>query len=327
MSLNKHKLTPITVSVGIPAYNAEENIAALLTSLETQKEVGFLLKSIIVYDDVSHDKTRQIVNSYPSSRVTLVSAQTRRGFAHAVHSLLTTSDADVMVILNDDVLIEGTHFFQKTIEPFITSSKVGLLCANPQPYQAQTFVERAVETGFRTFEKVKLRIRQGNNSLTCDGKTMHFSRAFIQSIPFPKDYSEMGNVDTFMYCICKENGFDYRFVRDAVVRFKNPSTIRDLVKWTLRNNDSMNKLRVRFGSVLESDLTRANAYFTKQKLAAFAQNPFGCLLLMGVTAYVSLVLQFSPTRFNTTWETVRSTKHVSPIVAQISNDRSDKRHP
>ena len=325
MSSNKHKLTPISVSVGIPTYNAEENIAALLTSLERQKETGFLLKSIIVYDDVSRDNTRQIVKAFDSPRVKLVPAKTRGGFAHAVHYLLTTSLADVTVILNDDVLIEGTDFFQKTIAPFRESESVGLLCANPQPYRAQSFVEHAVETGFRAYEKAKLRVRQGNNSLTCDGKTMHFSRSFIKKIRFPEDYGEMGNVDTYLYCMCKEEGFTYRFVRNAVVRFKNPSSVRDLVKWTLRNNHSTKTLRSRFGKILDADMLRVNTYFAKHKLAAFVQNPLGCLLLMSVTAYVSLLLQFTPAKFNTTWETVRSTKHVSRVVSYMNNNSGEKK--
>lgn len=303
----------LSVTVGIPTYNAEENIVALLDSIHFQKGKSFKLHKIVVYDDGSSDKTRQLVRSYKSPLVQLVEAKQRRGFAAGVHYLLNQSTTDLTFLLNDDVMIIGDDFLEKTVIPFTQSKTVGLVCANPQPYPPKTFLERAIESGFRAYERAKMQIREGNSSLTCDGKTMHFSKAFIQSIKFPKNLSNMGNVDTYMYCLCIRNGFEYRYVHDAIVGFGNPTSVTDLTRWTRRNIESLKLIRSQFGTILDDDYNRAKHLFDKEKLIEFFRNPIGCLLLAGVTTYCSLAISFTPATFNPRWEVVRTTKKKTAV--------------
>ena len=46
-----------SVSIGIPAYNEEENIKILLSSVLAQKQDNFIIKEIVVVSDGSTDET------------------------------------------------------------------------------------------------------------------------------------------------------------------------------------------------------------------------------------------------------------------------------
>ena len=47
-----------TVTIGIPAYNEEQNIGVLLSKLLAQKQIHYKLKEILIYLDGSIDHTK-----------------------------------------------------------------------------------------------------------------------------------------------------------------------------------------------------------------------------------------------------------------------------
>lgn len=299
-----------TLTIGIPTYNSENTISALLDSLDKQNGEGYNLQKIVVYDDQSSDRTAELVSvrSRHVPYLKIVDASKRKGFAHAVQHLLTHSTSDITLLLNDDVVIQNSDFLQKIAAAFQESSNIGLVCANPRPYAPNNFVERAVDSGFSAYDRARRHIRQGNSSLTCDGKTMAFSRRFIQTFPFPNDFAQMGNVDTYMYCMCIQNHFEYRFIESATVGFKNPSTVADLTRWTLRNNHSLAFIREQFNYILDDDYRRVRRFFLYYKAAELIKNPLGCLLLFAISVACACSLRFGHFKFNPTWTTISSTK-------------------
>ena len=70
---------PVTISVGIPAYNEAKSIKRVLTSLLAQKEDGFILKEIIVISDGSTDSMAQKVREIKDKRITFIDDKSRRG--------------------------------------------------------------------------------------------------------------------------------------------------------------------------------------------------------------------------------------------------------
>jgi len=91
-----------TVSVIIPARNEEENIKALLDSLQTQ-DYPAELTEIIVIDDHSTDNTAAIVKNYPNVKLLrlndeLINSYKKKAIemaiGHSRGSLIVTTDAD-----------------------------------------------------------------------------------------------------------------------------------------------------------------------------------------------------------------------------------------
>lgn len=107
------------VDVVIPAFNAEKYIAQTLESAAFQ---GDLIKSIIVVNDGSSDKTSEIVDSFSKTRqdlnVTLLN-QVNQGLANARNTGIKAASAPYIALLDaDDIWLETKlrkqlHLFSK----------------------------------------------------------------------------------------------------------------------------------------------------------------------------------------------------------------------
>ena len=93
--------------IGIPAYNEENNIKTLLTFLTSQKHIKNELNSIIVVSSGSTDRTNEIVQEIAKKRpnVKLITEKERRGQVSAYNLLLQNSFADVIVIMDADIVL------------------------------------------------------------------------------------------------------------------------------------------------------------------------------------------------------------------------------
>ena len=96
--------TPLTLSVVIPAYNEQDNIAASLTPLCARLESEGLDYEIVVVNDNSVDRTHQVVAdlSVANPRIRLVDRTPPRGFGRAVRAGIEAAVGDVVVIYMAD---------------------------------------------------------------------------------------------------------------------------------------------------------------------------------------------------------------------------------
>ncbi|RKY72368.1 MAG: hypothetical protein DRP97_00725, partial [Candidatus Latescibacterota bacterium] len=110
-----------TVSVIVPAYNAEKNIATLIESLLNLDYPKELLEIIIV-DNNSNDRTKEIVKQYPvklleEKKIQSSYATRNTGVRNSKGEILAFTDADCIV--DDDWLNKGIECLQKGIEDII----------------------------------------------------------------------------------------------------------------------------------------------------------------------------------------------------------------
>src|SRR5690242_10839999 len=94
----------LSVSVGIPAYNEEANIKALLLSILSQKGNNFTLKEIIVVSDCSNDNTVAEVKNVKSKKIILIQNRKRSGAAIGQNKIVDFFSGEVLVIFNADVI-------------------------------------------------------------------------------------------------------------------------------------------------------------------------------------------------------------------------------
>ena len=128
------------ITVGIPAYNEEKNIAGIITKLKKYTD------DIIVCDDGSNDLTREIAEGLGA---TVISHETNKGYGAAIKSLflkakelktevLVTFDADGQhriedipivsqpIMNNEAELIIGSRFLDTESEDMPNYRKVGI---------------------------------------------------------------------------------------------------------------------------------------------------------------------------------------------------------
>ncbi len=86
----------------IPTHNESADIRR---TLDAAVGVRCLNKKIIVIDDKSADTTRDIVREYDDRGVQLIEMPVNRGVAAARNAGLCATDADVVIILNADVIL------------------------------------------------------------------------------------------------------------------------------------------------------------------------------------------------------------------------------
>lgn len=304
----KNQNIKITVNVAIAAYNAEKNINRLVTSMLNQRGQSYILKKVIVNSDSSIDRTVPIAKKIKDKRVTVIDSNARAGFAGALVNLVNKNDADILIILNDDIIITDNLFLEKIIPYFVKEKNIGLVSCNIQPFSSNNFVSRSAESGFVAYKKMAESFKNGNNIFTCDGKVLCFSKEFIRSLHFPNDKSTMGNVDSYLYLSCIKNNFSYRYAKEASVFFKLPNTMSDFVKWQIRNYTSDTVMKKTFGNIAEREFLIPVIIFNKYKFIEFLKNPLGSIFILFIGFYCSYKAVIAKNEFNLKWDLVQTTK-------------------
>jgi glycosyltransferase involved in cell wall biosynthesis len=140
LSRKVSRTSPVAVSIIVPARNEEANLGACLRSLTTQ--AGFQIE-IIVVDDNSTDRTREIAQSFPGVRV--ISAGTPpRGWTGKNNALVVAARCargDWILFTDAD-----TVHFDGSLARAIEEAKrehAALLSYSPEQ-EVRTFSERAV---------------------------------------------------------------------------------------------------------------------------------------------------------------------------------------
>lgn len=88
------------VTIVIPNYNGEKWLKGCLDSLAPSVQNSAVAYDIIVVDDASTDKSRDIVSGYPYVR--LIALEKNGGFSNAVNAGITASEAPYVILLNND---------------------------------------------------------------------------------------------------------------------------------------------------------------------------------------------------------------------------------
>ncbi|HWB33954.1 MAG TPA: glycosyltransferase [Candidatus Paceibacterota bacterium] len=108
------------VSVLIPAYNEEENIAA---TVESVIRSSYPKREIVVLDDGSHDNTarevRAVIEAYPRDDIQLISLE-NGGKARALNIGIAHAKYDIIAVLDADAVLEKValaHFVKHFSDP------------------------------------------------------------------------------------------------------------------------------------------------------------------------------------------------------------------
>lgn len=298
----------ITVTIGIPTYNAENNIVSLINSLVIQTELTCTITKIIIHSDNSTDNTDSLVKKITDKRVTLIKSNTRKGMAHGFIKMIRQCETDVFVLLNDDIFVNDIHLIDKVVVPFLKNKNTGLTSGNPQPLRPHNLIQSAGISTFRAYERVRYLINQGKNKYTCDGKMLVLSKEFIQSLTIPDDLRELGNVDAYLYFSCLVNGFDYEHVQLARIYFSFPTSVVEYIRWYSRNNANQLILQKKFGQLVEKEYALPKGELIKSELKELLNHPLRCIVALVLGTIAKRQSKTVAKTFNPTWDVISSTK-------------------
>lgn len=101
------------ISCIIPAYNEEKGIGLTIESVIPL--IGKELLEVIVIDDASKDKTKEIIKNFPSVR--LIEHETNKGKSRSVVDGIKASQGDYVLLLDADLKFLDTKNILDLIEP------------------------------------------------------------------------------------------------------------------------------------------------------------------------------------------------------------------
>jgi glycosyltransferase involved in cell wall biosynthesis len=302
----------MTITIGIPAFHSEENIAGLLTSLLRQKQENIKIEHIIVYSDGSKDKTVENAKSVKSKKIKVINSKKNKGFAYAFNYLLKVNKSDVFVELNDDIRIDSDSVIEEIVRPF-KNKKVGLVGGNIKALPPKTFIGQCIYTSYLVFLNLRLNYKKGKTDLTCDGKILALSKDFAESLKL--ESSKVGNVDIYLYYENLRQKRLYKFAKKAVVLFRLPESLKDFKNQEKRSVISRNLMQKSFGELFLAEHKISKLAYLKSALSVFFRYPLQSILFKLLVNRSSVSGKKSPIK----WKLALTTKKLSLLFTDFES--------
>lgn len=302
-----------TVTIGIPAYQSENNIAQLLKSLLKQKQKNIKIESILVYSDGSKDKTAENAKSVKNKIIKVINSKKNKGFAHAFNYLLKSNKSDVFVELNDDIRIDSNSVIEELVKPIIKNKKVGLVGGNIKALKPATFIGECIYASYLVFLPLRLSYKKGETDLTCDGKIMALSKEFAKSLKL--ESSKVGNVDIYLYYENLRQNRLYRFAKKAEVLFRLPETLIDFKNQEKRSMISRDLMQKNFGELFQAGHKLSKTTYLKSVFSVFLKYPLQTLLFKILANRPAVTGKKSAIK----WKLALTTKKLSLLFADIES--------
>lgn len=182
------------LTIVIPAYNEEKTIQKVIERVK-KADIGPLEREIIVVDDASKDKTREIVNGL--SGVRLIAHEQNRGKGGAVKSGMRAATGDIVLIQDADLEYDPADF-KKVIEP-ILSGQADAVMGSRFAYERPQYFFGTPKSPFFTHYIGNLTIifltnlLYGYSGTDYEGCYKAFKREIISRIPIEADGFEYDN--------------------------------------------------------------------------------------------------------------------------------------
>lgn len=294
-----------TITIGIPAYNEEDNIQNLLYSIINQKQNCFVIEKIIVTLDGSTDNTEQKVRQVMKTcnLISLVVNAKNRGKSFRLNQLYELNNSDVIITLDADLILENNLTISNMIKPF-RNKNIGMVGANNQAVRPKTFVETISVATFNLWYLIRKDFNHGLTPHNFQGMAEAIDGILAKQIHYPGTPGD----GPFLFFSILELGKKPFFSKNAKVLINLPDNIRDFY-------DQANRAMLTGNIVgLQTNIENLE-YFKipflfkcKGILQAFIQNPFTTIIsLLFLTAF-KLNLRQDPQHFVGKWNRIHSSK-------------------
>lgn len=277
----------LTFSIGIPAFNEAANIGRLLSVLLAQKYSSGRLEEILVISDGSSDQTVREVKKVSAQQVRVIAAKSQLGQATRQNQMFEESQADVLILLNADILPTSEHFIEEMLKPFIADPSIGLVGAKVTPVLKNGTIISDI-LNWNTTWKTELfeQINSGDNIFLCHGRARAFSKKLYKQLRWPQIQGE----DAYSYVYAKTNGFAFAYAPNAAVWYASPKTLADHIKQSERFMYTIGEVSA---EAEEINSQTKNWYYIpkslllKELVSGFVSNP---LYFVGYCMILSFVL-------------------------------------
>lgn len=296
-----------SLTIVIPAYNEEANIAALLSDIGNQHARYYTLDAVIVLSDGSTDGTVRMAKSTKNQKIVVRDYSQRKGKVFRINSAFSAITTDIVVQLDADIRLPNPSVLDAMAKQFSRGKQVDLVCGGHTPLTPETFVERIAYFGEQCWSDAVNSLTSRDTVYRCVGHIRAMSKRFYRQFRLPLLAGTAE--DTYSYYFAKTHGYTTVFSEDAVVQYRLPRTIGDYLKQMTRFVGEEHILVQLFPKSL---LQEYETMTVRHKWRAFMHQARNTPILLVISyiliqGVVHLLPKQSPPK-NGIWEVSQSTK-------------------
>ncbi len=212
------QMNNIPFSMGITAHNEEANIGRLLESILRQELQIAVLAEIIVVISGCTDNTETIVREYMArdQRIQLLVQEHREGKASAMNLFMQKAMHEILILSSAD-LQPASDVLELLVSPFV-DPELGLTACRPAPINPpNTFMGYAAHMLWELHHQMNL---HGFKA----GEMIAFRKVFARIPPYTA--VDEASVEPLI----RGQGYQVRYIPDAVVHNKGPETVSDFLR-------------------------------------------------------------------------------------------------
>jgi biofilm PGA synthesis N-glycosyltransferase PgaC len=230
----------IRCSVGVTAYNEEENIGPLMQALLDQHVHQAEIVEIIVVASACTDRTVPIVQEYAAldPRVKIIEQERREGKTSAINLFLAAATTDICVLESGDTLPD--EYAVEHLVRMFADPEVGMVGAQKVAVNTPDHIAGLLS-------HIRLRME---HTLCLEiprlGEMIAFRKVFDRIPP------DVAMDEAFVEAIVVERGMRVQYAPDAIVYNTGPDTIKDFVKQRRRNHAGHLYLKHKYGYAVSS---------------------------------------------------------------------------
>ena len=272
-----HLERKLPCSVGVTAYNEEQNIGPLLEALVDQHLHDVEIAEIIVVASACTDKTVPIVREFMARdpRVKLIEQPKREGKTSAVNQFIAAAQTDICVLESGDT-IPHEYAVEHMVRIFADPT-VGMVGAHKVPVNTPDHI-----AGLLTH----LRLRMEHElclEIPRLGEMIAFRKVF-ERIP-----ADVAMDEAFVEAFIVKRGMEVKYAPDAIVYNTGPTTIGDFMRQRRRNHAGHLFLKHKYGYAVSSIQNKRVAKVAWKELWGIVQLAWVLFLLAAIEGWSRLM--------------------------------------
>jgi poly-beta-1,6-N-acetyl-D-glucosamine synthase len=214
------------ISIGICAYNEQQNIGYLLNNLLTEQNLREDSEILIVCSGCT-DSTPQIVKRFAEKdkRIRLIIEEERVGKSSAINKILENHKGEYVFLIPADVIPakETLSFMVKKISE---DSSIGVLGGSPVPTNTEDgFSGYMSHLMWRIHNRTLKYLDDLNLGNHASGEFMVLRHGVVEKIPI-----DVVNDDAYIAVEASMNGNKVKYCNEAKVYIKAPTNIPDYIR-------------------------------------------------------------------------------------------------
>lgn len=297
-----------TLSIGIPVFNEERTIAALLRSILKQDKNNYILKKIYIICDGSTDATESIARSFAKNeeRIIVKSFRKNRGKPSRLNYIYDINSSDLILTLDGDIAFKEGDEISKMVAEFYKNKDLTTLVPNQVPLKKiNSFISKFIYSNYLIWNDIRINLNNGDNIYNSFGVASILKKKFSKSFKYPERLTNDGG---FLYIMSKKLG-KFKFIKEIKVYYIAISNLKEMRKFFSRSSDEKFSL----ANYFEKDIMELYKIPFKYKLYTLTKrllkDPHLILCSIFLNFYLRIHKYSDALNQQGMWETILSSKN------------------